>query len=40
MSEEETMKVLKWIPQVKSNNISIESTYRIKTRVLTTLRLK
>ena len=39
MSEEETMNVLNWIPQVKSNNMSIESTHRIKPRLLTTLKL-
>ena len=39
MSEEETMNVLNWTPQVKSNNISIESTNRINPRVLTTLKL-
>ena len=36
----ETMDVLNWIPQVKSNNISIESTNRIKPRLLTTLKLR
>ena len=34
------MNVLNWIPQVKSNNISIESTNIIKPRLLTTLELK
>ena len=40
MSEEETMYVLNWIQQVKSNKISIESTNRIKPRLLTALKLK
>ena len=40
MSEKETMTVSNWIPQVKSNNISIQSTNRIKPRLLTTLKLK
>ena len=40
MSEEETMDVLNWIPQLKSNNISMESTNIIKPRLLTILRLK
>ena len=39
MSEENKMEVLSWIPQVKSNNISIESTNRMKPRLLTTLKL-
>ena len=39
MSEEATMNVLNWIPQVKSNNISIESTNRIKPKLLTKLKL-
>ena len=34
------MNVLNWIPQVKSNNISIESTDRMKPRLLATLKLK
>ena len=34
------MNVLNWIPQVKSNNMSIESTNRIKPRLLTALKLK
>ena len=33
------MNVLNWTPQVKSNNISIESTSRIKPRLLTKLKL-
>ena len=37
---EEAMQGLNWIPQVKSNNTSIESTNRIKTRLLTKLKLK
>ena len=32
------MKGLNWIPQLKSNNISIESTHRMKTRLLTKLK--
>ena len=39
MSEEKTMNALNWIPQFKSNNISIESTNRIKPKLLTTLNL-
>ena len=34
------MNVLNWIPQVKSNNISIESTSRLKPILLTALKLK
>ena len=34
------MNVLNWLPQVKSNNISIESANRIKPRLLTTLKSK
>ena len=34
------MNVLNWTPQLKSNNISIASTNRIKPRLLTTLKLK
>ena len=34
------MDVLNWIPQVKSNNMSIESTNRIKPRLLTKLKLE
>ena len=34
------MNVLNSIPQVKSNNISIESTNRIKPRLLTELKLE
>ena len=37
---EETMKGLNWIPQVKSNTTSVESTNRMKTRLLTKLKLK
>ena len=40
MSEENKMDALDWIPQVKSNEISLESTNRIKPRLLTTLKLK
>ena len=40
MIEEETMNILNWIPQVNSNNISIENTDRIKPRLLTILKLK
>ena len=40
MSGKETMYVLNWIPQVKSHDISIESTNRIKSKLLTTLKLK
>ena len=40
MSEENKMDVLNWIPQLKSNNISIESTNRIKPRLLTALKLE
>ena len=40
MCEEETMNVLNWIPQVESNNISIESTNRTNARLLTTLKLE
>ena len=36
---EETMQGLNWIPQVKSNTTSIRSTNRIKTRLLTKLKL-
>ena len=32
------MNVLNWIPQLKSNNNSIESTNRSKPRLLTTLK--
>ena len=39
MSGEETMIVLNWVPQVKLKNNSIESTNRIKPRLLTTLEL-
>ena len=39
MIEEETMDILNWIPQVNSNNISIESTDRIKPILLTILKL-
>ena len=34
----ETMKGLNWIPQLKSNNISTESTNRMKTRLLIKLK--
>ena len=34
------MHVLIWIPQVQSNKISIESTKRIKPRLLTALKLR
>ena len=34
------MNVSNWIPQAKSNNISLESTNIIKPRLLTTLQLK
>ena len=34
------MQGLNWIPQVKSNNMSIESTNRIKPRLLTKLKQK
>ena len=37
---EETMQGLNWIPQVKSNNTSIESTNIMKTRLLTKTKLK
>jgi len=37
---EETMNVLNWTPQVESNKISVRNTNRIKTRLLTTLKLK
>ena len=40
MSEDEAMNVLNWIPQVKPKNMSIESTNRIKPRLLTTLKSK
>ena len=40
MSEENKMYVLIWIPQLESNNMSIESTSRIKPKLLTTLKLK
>ena len=40
MSEESKMDVLNWIPQVKSNNISIQSANRMKPRLLTTLKSK
>ena len=40
MSEEDKMNVFKWIPQLKSNNISIESTKQIKPKLLTALKLK
>ena len=33
------MNVLIWIPQLKSNNMSIESTNRIKPKLLTALQL-
>ena len=36
----ETMKGLNWIPQVKSNTTSIESTNKNKTRLLTKLNQK
>ena len=36
----ETMQGLNWIPQVKSNTTSSESTNRMKTRLLTKLKLK
>ena len=35
----ETMNGLNWIPQIKTNNISIERTNRIKARLLTKLKL-
>ena len=38
--EEEQMNVLSWIPQVKPNNISVESTNRIKPILLTPLKLR
>ena len=34
------MRGLNWIPQITSNNTSIEGTNRIKTRILTKLKLK
>ena len=34
------MQGLNWIPQIKSNNTSIENTNRIKTILLTKLKLK
>ena len=34
------MDVLNWIPQLKSNNMSMESTNRTKPRLLTTWKLK
>ena len=40
MSEENKMDVLDWIPQLKSNNISIESTNTIKPSLLTTLKVE
>ena len=40
MSEGITMDVLNWIPQLKSNNISIDSTNRIKPRLLTAVKFK
>ena len=33
MSEEETMDVLSWTPPVKSNNISLENTNKIKLEI-------
>ena len=40
MREEDRMDGLNWMPQVKPNNISIESTNRIKPRLLTTSKSK
>ena len=40
MSEEETMDAFNWITQVKSNNMSIESTNRIEPRLLAILKLR
>ena len=37
---EETMNGFSWIPQVKSNTTWIESTNRMKTRLLAKLKLK
>ena len=34
------MKGFNWIPQLESNNTSINSTNRMKTRLLTKLKLK
>ena len=36
----EAMQVLNWIPQVKSNNISIENANRMRPRLLTHLKLR
>ena len=38
MSEENKTNALNWIPQLKSNDISINSANRIKPRLLTALR--
>ena len=40
MSEENKMNVLHWIPQVRSNDISIEGTNRIKPSLLTALQVE
>ena len=40
MSDEETVNVLNWIPQVRSNNMSFESASRIKPRLLRQQKLK
>ena len=40
MSDEETVNVLNWIPQVRSNNISMESANIMKPRLSRKLKLK
>ena len=40
MSEESKINALNWIPQLKSNDMSIDSTNRIKPRLSTALKLE